>query len=213
MNRTSWVETRELITAIAERSPGDRERFVREHCSDPALCETLTALVKPRGPGAGWATVPGARFDVPVGSRVGPYIILRRLGAGGMGQVFLGRDPRLDRQVALKCLLASSEAGDDLRDRIVREARPAARIAHPNVATVHDVLEHAERAFTGRLVGARGTGVPHSAPIPRYVRSFSSLNRSSAAGSRVSRDATTPARKPAGMEMMAGLRSGKMASL
>jgi hypothetical protein len=149
MNHTSWIQTQELITAIVERPPGDRERFVREHCSDPDLCETLTALVKPPDAPASGAgpNAPRAPFEVSIGSRVGPYIILGRLGIGGMGQVFLGRDPRLDRQVALKCLLASSEGSDELRDRIVREARAAARITHSNVATVHDVLEHDGRAF------------------------------------------------------------------
>jgi hypothetical protein len=146
MNETSWVQAQELITAILERSPGDRERFVREHCSDPDLCETLTALLKPRDePAAGFE--PGGGPDVSVGSRVGPYIILSQIGKGGMGQVFLGRDPRLDRRVALKCLLASSEGREDLRDRIVREARAAARITHSHVAAVHDVVEHEGRAF------------------------------------------------------------------
>ena len=54
---------------------------------------------------------------------------------------------RLDRRVALKCLLASSEGREDLRDRIVREARAAARITHSHVAAVHDVVEHEGRAF------------------------------------------------------------------
>jgi serine/threonine-protein kinase len=149
MNQTSWEETQELVTALHERSPADRERFVREHCPDPILCETLTALVKPPAGPFERTAAPGPReaLDVPVGSRVGPYIILSRLGKGGMGEVFLGRDPRLDRRVALKCLLASSEGREDLRDRIVREARAAARITHSHVAAVHDVLEHEGRAF------------------------------------------------------------------
>jgi hypothetical protein len=64
-----------------------------------------------------------------------------------MGEVFLGQDPRLDRQVALKCLLSSSDGSEDLRARIVREARAAARIAHSHVAAVYDVVEHEGRAF------------------------------------------------------------------
>ena len=150
MKQASGSRRGNLITAILELLPGDRERFVREHCSDPVLCETLTALLKSReGPGGEPAAGlgPGDGLDVSVGSRVGPYIILSQLGKGGMGQVFLGRDPRLDRRVALKCLLASSEGREDLRDRIVREARAAARITHSHVAAVHDVVEHEGRAF------------------------------------------------------------------
>ena len=55
---------------------------------NPVLCETLTALLRPGGE----PSLPCGP-DVPVGSRVGPYIILGRLGVGGMGQVFLGGIP------------------------------------------------------------------------------------------------------------------------
>jgi predicted Ser/Thr protein kinase len=150
MHQTSWAETQELLTAVLERSPGDRERFVREHCADPVLCNTITALLQQPGradAGPSAARGPGEDLDVSVGSRVGPYIILRRLGKGGMGEVFLGQDPRLDRQVALKCLLSSNEGSEDLRSRIVHEARAAARITHSHVAAVHDVVEHEGRAF------------------------------------------------------------------
>lgn len=68
-----------------------------------------------------------------------------------MGVVFLGNDPRLHRKVALKCLTPPPRAErtgvDDPRQLILREARAAARINHPNVATIHDVLEHEGRAF------------------------------------------------------------------
>ncbi len=78
-----------------------------------------------------------------VGSSVGPYHILDKLGEGGMGEVFLGHDSRLDRKVALKCL---SDAGHE-HANILREARAAARLNHPRIAGVYDVLEHDGRAF------------------------------------------------------------------
>ncbi|HYM21894.1 MAG TPA: tetratricopeptide repeat protein [Vicinamibacterales bacterium] len=79
-----------------------------------------------------------------VGSSVGPYQILDKLGVGGMGEVFLGHDPRLQRRVALKCLAAPPGA---VGDRILREARAAARLNHPNIAGVYDVIEHDDRTF------------------------------------------------------------------
>ena len=82
-----------------------------------------------------------------LGSHIGPYEIVGRLGRGGMGEVFLGNDPRLRRHVALKCLLTSQGGQNNLRSSILREARTAARINHPNVATVYDVIEHDGRAF------------------------------------------------------------------
>ncbi|HXD72998.1 MAG TPA: serine/threonine-protein kinase, partial [Vicinamibacterales bacterium] len=84
--------------------------------------------------------------DIHAGDQIGPYVVLDRLGAGGMGHVFLGNDTRLQRKVALKCLIASASAGE-LRSRILHEARSAARIMHPNIAIVHDVVEHEDRPF------------------------------------------------------------------
>jgi eukaryotic-like serine/threonine-protein kinase len=73
-----------------------------------------------------------------VGSQVGPYQLIDRLGAGGMGEVFLGHDPRLQRRVALKCM---TERGPDDHARVTREARAAARINHANIAAVYDIIE------------------------------------------------------------------------
>ena len=64
-----------------------------------------------------------------------------------MGRVFLGTDPRLQRRVALKCLLDSRATGADVRSRILHEARAAARITNQHVAAIHDVIEHEARAF------------------------------------------------------------------
>ena len=80
------------------------------------------------------------------GEHIGPYVVLEPLGVGGMGHVYLGNDTRLHRKVALKCLIASASGGD-LRSRILHEARAAARINHPNIAVVHDVVEHDGRPF------------------------------------------------------------------
>ncbi len=82
-----------------------------------------------------------------VGSAVGPYQILGKLGAGGMGEVFLGHDPRLERRVALKCLMAAETQPGEVRTRVLREARAAARLNHPHIAAVYDVLEQDDRTF------------------------------------------------------------------
>jgi eukaryotic-like serine/threonine-protein kinase len=65
------------------------------------------------------------------------YRIVRRLGAGGMGVVYLARDLRLDRDVAIK--LHPTPAGEAGADRLLREARTMAQLVHPNIATIHEV--------------------------------------------------------------------------
>ncbi|HET7904751.1 MAG TPA: protein kinase, partial [Candidatus Eisenbacteria bacterium] len=73
------------------------------------------------------------------GTRLGPYEIVAPLGAGGMGEVYRARDPRLGREVAVK-VLPSAMAGDaDRQVRFEAEARAAGALNHPNIVTLHDV--------------------------------------------------------------------------
>ena len=73
------------------------------------------------------------------------FEILRILGRGGMGTVYLARDQRLDRQVALKVLNTDELGSEDARARFLREARSAAAVRHPNVATIYEVGEGTDR--------------------------------------------------------------------
>ena len=75
------------------------------------------------------------------GASLGPYHILRQLGAGGMGVVWLAEDTRLNRKVALKTVKGSDAETTEGRQRLMREARAAAALNHPHIATVHDVLD------------------------------------------------------------------------
>jgi tRNA A-37 threonylcarbamoyl transferase component Bud32/tetratricopeptide (TPR) repeat protein len=74
------------------------------------------------------------------GTRIGPYELVSRLGAGGMGEVYRARDTRLPREVALK-FLSPKTLRDDSVDRFVREALLASSLNHPAIVTVYDVLE------------------------------------------------------------------------
>lgn len=75
--------------------------------------------------------------------RIGPYTVLGRLGAGGMGAVYRAWDPRLERTVALKLLLRADEGGTQLQ----HEAKALAKLKHPNVVAVYDVGEDARGGF------------------------------------------------------------------
>ncbi len=77
------------------------------------------------------------------GSTIGRYTVVSRLGAGGMGVVYLAYDPELDRQVALKLLHPGSSRGKPhARARLLREAQSLAKLSHPNVVSVFDAGEH-----------------------------------------------------------------------
>jgi Tol biopolymer transport system component len=91
-----------------------------------------------------------------IGKTLGHYRILETLGAGGMGEVFVAHDSKLDRRVALKVLPAAVAADPVRRDRFTREARAVAALNHPNIVTVHSVEETGETCFlTMELVEGR----------------------------------------------------------
>ena len=81
------------------------------------------------------------------GRQLGSYRIASRLGSGGMGEVYRAYDEKLRRDVAIK-VLRPSEADDDVvRGLLLREARAAAAVNHPNICTIHEVGEHDGQAF------------------------------------------------------------------
>jgi len=75
-------------------------------------------------------------------SVISHYRIVSRLGAGGMGEVYLAQDTKLDRNVALKILPADISSHRDRMDRFIREAKSAAALSHPNIAQIFEIGEH-----------------------------------------------------------------------
>ncbi len=138
----------ELLNAAREILPGELADFLTEACrGDEALrgeVESLLAAeqlsetviqseIEPATPGSGVANQPLA------GRLAGPYQIVSLVGVGGMGEIYLAKDGRLDRRVALK-LLAAKYTGDEtsLR-RFVREAKAASALNHPNIITIYEI--------------------------------------------------------------------------
>ncbi|HET8900877.1 MAG TPA: serine/threonine-protein kinase, partial [Holophagaceae bacterium] len=74
-------------------------------------------------------------------TRLGKFEILRSLGAGAMGEVFLARDPAIGREVAVKTILASTTAGQEAKERFAREAKAAGTLNHPGIVTIHEFGE------------------------------------------------------------------------
>ena len=81
------------------------------------------------------------------GASFGVFKDIAPLGAGGMGEVWRARDPRLEREVALKVLPAAAEADESARNRLLREARMASKLNHPHVCTIYEVGEAEGQAF------------------------------------------------------------------
>ncbi len=78
-------------------------------------------------------------MTLSAGTRLGPYEILAPIGAGGMGEVYRAKDPRLGREVAIKVLPASFSQDADRLHRFEQEARSASALNHPNIITIHEI--------------------------------------------------------------------------
>lgn len=102
------------------------------------------------------------------GARLGPYEVLKPLGAGGMGEVYLARDTRLGREVAIKVLPEVFAADPERLARFEQEARAAAALNHPNIAVVHDIGEEGGIHYMVQeyLEGQTLREVLDSGPVP-----------------------------------------------
>lgn len=85
------------------------------------------------------AIIRSAFVPLPPGATLGPYGIIAPIGAGGMGEVYRARDPRLRRAVAVKVLRADGPTDEEARARFEREARSVAALNHPHICAVYDV--------------------------------------------------------------------------
>jgi tetratricopeptide (TPR) repeat protein len=117
-----------------------------------------TAETRGAKPNSGPRPFAGSDDELERGTSLGRYLILDRLGSGGMGVVYVAFDPQLDRKVALK-VLRSNLGSDQSRfaARMLREAKAMARLAHPNVIAVHDVGVDRGRVFLAMELVESGT--------------------------------------------------------
>jgi serine/threonine protein kinase len=98
-------------------------------------------------------------MPIAPGTWIGPYEIVGWLGAGGMGEVHRGRDPRLGRDVAIKLIPETLASDPNRLHRFEQEARAAGQLNHPNILSVYDVGTHNGMPdIVSELLEARGSG-------------------------------------------------------
>jgi len=159
MTPERWQKVELLLRAALEREPDERAVLLAEECAnDPDLraeVESLIAsaqhvdsfLAANAATDAAVLLVDEQLDETLVGRHLGPYSIKKQLGSGGMGEVFLAHDVRLDRSVALKLLNPYLTRDSSTRSRFLREARLASALDHPNVCTIHEAGEAGGRLF------------------------------------------------------------------
>src|SRR5687767_15641105 len=100
------------------------------------------------------------------GTRLGPYEIVASLGAGGMGEVYRARDPKLNRDVAIKVLPALFAADADRLARFTREAQALAALNHPNIAGIYEMTSG---VFSGPATSEKTPDVISAALVMELV--------------------------------------------
>lgn len=146
--RERWSEVRALFEAAIEQPRATRAAFVAERATDALLRDAVLALLASEH-GATLSTEfaeePVGVDDKAAGQHLGNYRIVRVLGRGGMGVVYLAEQQQPQRQVAIKLIAGVQDAQTLARFR--READLLARLAHPGIAQIFEVGTEAERPF------------------------------------------------------------------
>ena len=152
MTSERWQQVEEVLQAALDRPAHERSSFLNEACSgDEGLRQEASSLIDAYDEAGDFIEEPALAHDAHVllgnngqdniGREIGPYQIIERLGAGGMGEVYLAEDRRLARQVALKILPPYFVSDEARLRRFQREARAASALNHPNILTIHEVGE------------------------------------------------------------------------
>ena len=148
---SGWQRLKKLFHSAVARDSATRTEYLDQACaSDADLRKAADALVAahmragsfmddPVGTPEPSSSTPRSRPPLPAGIKVGPYEVVELLGAGGMGEVYRGRDTRLGRDVALKILPSDLAADAARRERFLREARIVSVLNHPHICTIHEV--------------------------------------------------------------------------
>ena len=147
MTPERWQRVKPLLQSALEHDPDERSAFLASECAgDEGLRREVESLIASHEQAGEFIESPA--FEVMAGSleddqvmglNLGPYIISARLGAGGMGKVYLAEDTRLGRKVALKMLPAYLTGEDERVRRFQQEARAASALNHPNIITIYEI--------------------------------------------------------------------------
>ena len=150
-----WQKVRGVFDSALRQKPGERRRFVSEACGeDKLLLAEVESLLSSHDGAESFMETPAVAGVARViaaetkhlgrGQSLGHYEIIEQIGEGGMGEVYLASDKKLDRKVAVKILNAEFSRHESNLNRFIREAKAASGLNHPNILVVHEIGESEE---------------------------------------------------------------------
>jgi serine/threonine protein kinase len=150
-----WAKVNDLFHGALERAAGERQAWLSaETGGDPEVMREVEALIAAHEREPSFLDAPAVLSEPPLpgaaslnGRQIGPYVLSREIGRGGMGVVYLAHDTRLGRDVAIKALPRDLQTDERRRERLRREARAAAALAHPNIAIIYALEEQGDELY------------------------------------------------------------------
>jgi len=154
MDADRWKQIKSLFEQALKLDRSDREIFLKNACTEDKeiyreVISLLAADENPIGILEGDAgeilNIPESKL--PENELVGHYRVIEQIGSGGMGEIYLADDTKLNRRIALKFLPAYLSMDPTYKRRIINEARAAAQLTHPNIITIHEISEFRGRPY------------------------------------------------------------------
>jgi serine/threonine protein kinase/Tol biopolymer transport system component len=186
MTPDRWKQVEQLYHSALKQEGKQRAAFLKEACAgDDELRREVESLlayeqqaesfIEASAPEAAAKGLAGHRRHSLVGQQLGLYKVLSLLGAGGMGEVYLAQDTRLERTVAVKVLPKGVMDNPDRLKRFEQEAKAASRLNHPNIITIHGIdrahgldfiaMEYVAGKTLDKLIPRKGMPLKQALPI------------------------------------------------
>ena len=145
MKTDNWEKAKEIFGEALKLSPPERLRYLDQVCANDSdtrrEVESLLASLETAESFLETPVVKAEPNKLEKGKCFGHYEIVKMLGAGGMGEVYLAKDKKLDRQVAIKILNEKFSQHESNLSRFTQEAKAASALNHPNILVIYEIGE------------------------------------------------------------------------